>query len=234
MRKYRWLIVLLGFLYIGNSYAAEQVTDFQGKDLPVLNEELKDIQQDIKEVVPVGSMWIWTTNTAPNGWLLCYGQAISRTAYVGLYNVIGTTYGAGDSSTTFNVPDMRGRFPLGQDDMGGTSANRVTDTDADTLGGADGDELKDISISGNTGSTTLTSAQSGLPAHVHNVDYSDTTGGAEVCAQRQTAQNCNVPIDTDAVTAANAASGHIHTIAGGSATQDFMNPFQVFNFIIKI
>lgn len=92
-----------------------------------------------------GMMTIWTTDTAPTGWLLCYGQAVSRSTYSALFAVVSTTYGVGDGSTTFNIPDMRGRFPLGQDDMGGSSANRVTDTDADTLGGADGDELKDIS-----------------------------------------------------------------------------------------
>lgn len=92
-----------------------------------------------------GMMMLWTTDTAPTGWILCYGQAISRSTYSDLFSVISTTYGTGDGSTTFNVPDLRGRFPLGQDDMGGSSANRVIDTDADTLGGADGDETKDIS-----------------------------------------------------------------------------------------
>ena len=141
----RIFVIFALFWHISSGFCAEQIVGFEGKDLPVLNEELRRIDKEISQVIPTGVVQIWTTDTAPDGWLLCYGQAVSRTTYAGLYNVIGTTYGAGDASTTFNVPDMRGRFPLGQDDMGGTSANRVVDTDADALAGADGDELKDIS-----------------------------------------------------------------------------------------
>ena len=128
-RNLKFFVVLAFLLTIGNSFAQEQITGFEDKDLPVLNEELRRISKEITQVVPIGSMMIWTTDTAPGGWLLCYGQAISRTFYVGLFNVIGETYGAGDSSSTFNLPDLRGRFPLGKDNMGGTSANRVTDAE---------------------------------------------------------------------------------------------------------
>jgi microcystin-dependent protein len=62
---------------------------------------------------------------APNGFLLCYGQAVSRTAYAALFSVISTTYGVGDGSTTFNLPDLRGRAVAGKDDMGGSAANRL-------------------------------------------------------------------------------------------------------------
>lgn len=61
-------------------------------------------------------MFGWTfASSAPAGWLLANGQAVSRTTYADLYNAIGTTFGAGDGSTTFNVPDFRGRFPVGVD-----------------------------------------------------------------------------------------------------------------------
>lgn len=77
--------------------------------------------------VPVGLGPLpWSGPSAPTGWLLCYGQAISRTTYSALFAVMGTTYGAGDGSTTFNVPDMRGRAAAGADAMGGTAANRLT------------------------------------------------------------------------------------------------------------
>ena len=149
--------------------------------------------------LPAGAIMMWGTNTAPTGWLLCDGSAVSRTTYSGLFAVISTTFGSGDGSTTFNVPDMRGRFPLGQDDMGGSSANRVTDTDADTIGGADGDETKDIS---------------------HN--HGGFTGGVDYGAS--SGEDTAGTIDTK----------HYHSIAsGGSATQDFMNPFLTLNFCIK-
>lgn len=63
--------------------------------------------------------------TSPTGWLLCFGQSVSRTTYAALYNAIGILHGAGDGSTTFNLPDLRGRTIAGQDNMGGTLANRL-------------------------------------------------------------------------------------------------------------
>lgn len=90
---------------------------------------------------PVGEMKMVLSDTPPNGYLLMYGQAVSRTTYGNLFSAFGTNFGVGDGSTTFNLPDMRGRFPLGQDDMGGSSANRVTDTRADTIGSSSGSEL---------------------------------------------------------------------------------------------
>lgn len=63
--------------------------------------------------VPTGTVVPFIGLVAPDGWLLCQGQAISRTAYSDLYQMVGTTYGAGDGSTTFNIPDLRGRFVEG-------------------------------------------------------------------------------------------------------------------------
>lgn len=81
---------------------------------------------------------------AEPGWLLCYGQAVSRTTYVSLFGKIGVTYGSGDGSTTFNLPDRRGRAAFGKDDMGGSAANRLTNAVSgvagSTLGAAGGDQ----------------------------------------------------------------------------------------------
>jgi microcystin-dependent protein len=86
--------------------------------------------------------------TAPAGYLLCFGQAISRTAYVGLFTVIGTTYGAGDGSTTFNLPDLRGTAVAGKDDMGGLSAGRLSGVMASTtLGATGGQQTESASVS---------------------------------------------------------------------------------------
>lgn len=62
---------------------------------------------------PVGTINAYGGTTAPDGWLLCQGQAISRTDYADLFAVIGTAFGSGDGSTTFNVPDFRGEFLRG-------------------------------------------------------------------------------------------------------------------------
>jgi len=61
----------------------------------------------------VGCILTYAGSTAPTGWLLCQGQAISRTTYADLYALCGTTYGVGDGSTTFNLPDLRGRVVVG-------------------------------------------------------------------------------------------------------------------------
>jgi microcystin-dependent protein len=65
--------------------------------------------------LPAGMLTMTATNTAPSGWMLCNGSAVSRTTYADLFTAIGTTYGVGDGSTTFNIPDFRGRVAVGAD-----------------------------------------------------------------------------------------------------------------------
>lgn len=71
-------------------------------------------------IVPAGSVIAWSGSSAPSGWLLCDGTAISRTTYAALFAVAGTAYGVGDGSTTFNVPDLQDRLPLGKGTNNGT------------------------------------------------------------------------------------------------------------------
>jgi microcystin-dependent protein len=82
-------------------------------------------------VAPSGSMQMFGGPSAPAGWLLCDGSAISRATYSVLFAVTGVTYGSGDGSTTFNVPDLRGRAPIGYAASGGH-------TDVSALGNNDG------------------------------------------------------------------------------------------------
>ena len=110
--------------------------------------------------VPLGAVIDYAGSTAPTNYLFPYGQAISRVTYAALFAIIGTTYGIGDGSTTFNLPDVRGRVVAGKDDMGGTSANRLTGlpggVNGDTLGGVGGEEAH-----------VLTSAE--LASHAHQI-----------------------------------------------------------------
>lgn len=71
------------------------------------------IQSKMNTDLPSGSIVMYGGSVAPGGWLLCDGSAISRTAYSGLFGRIGTTFGVGDGSTTFNLPDFGGIFPRG-------------------------------------------------------------------------------------------------------------------------
>lgn len=107
--------------------------------------------------IPSGAVMPYAGSSTPSGWLLCYGQAVSRATYAALFAALGTTYGAGDGSTTFNIPDLRGRAAFGLDNMGGTAANRITSAGSGisgtTLGAAGGDEH--------------------MPAHGHSASVSD-------------------------------------------------------------
>lgn len=99
-------------------------------------------------LTPTGKVDYFAGSSAPTGYLLCDGSAVSRTTYADLYAVIGDTYGSGDGSTTFNLPDIRGRVIAGKDNMGGSSANRLTsDIDGDTLGNTGGRETTNHAFS---------------------------------------------------------------------------------------
>lgn len=129
--------------------------------------------------IQIGSMVAYGGTTVPLGWLLCYGQAISRATYARLFARIGTAYGAGDTSTTFNVPDKRGRVSVGKDNMGGSAANRVTNAvsgvTATTLGATGGDQHAQADIL--TASSAAVSAVSD-PGHLHNFILQTNGGGA--------------------------------------------------------
>lgn len=89
----------------------------------ILSKLSSSLQQSL---VPTGMLAPYGGTTAPSaGWLLCYGQAVSRSTYSSLFAVLGTAFGTGDGSTTFNLPDLRGRVPVGLDNIGGTAANRI-------------------------------------------------------------------------------------------------------------
>ena len=78
----------------------------------------------LPQAVPTGSVHLMATTTVPSGYLKCNGAAISRTTYSDLFGLIGTAHGAGDGSTTFNVPDLRGEFVRGWDDSRGVDSGR--------------------------------------------------------------------------------------------------------------
>lgn len=79
----------------------------------------------VTTAAPPGAVSMFAANAAPTGWLECDGAAVSRTTYAALFAVVGTTWGAGDGSTTFNVPDLRGEFVRGWDHGKGTDSGRA-------------------------------------------------------------------------------------------------------------
>lgn len=101
------------------------------------------------ELNPVGAILMWGTASAPTGWLLCDGTAVSRTTYADLFAVLGTTYGAGNGTTTFNLPNLKGRVVVGKD---------AAQTEFDTLGETGGAKTH-----------TLSTAE--LPSHTHTINH---------------------------------------------------------------
>lgn len=110
--------------------------------------------------LPTGVVLPYAPATPPDGWLLCAGQAVSRTTYAALWNAIGTFYGAGNGSTTFNLPDLRGRAVFGKDDMNSSAANRITAVASGIQGNVRG-------ATGGAQTHELTTAE--MPAHTHNM-----------------------------------------------------------------
>jgi microcystin-dependent protein len=106
-------------------------------------------------LIPLGGLLPYIGTTAPNSaFVLPFGQAISRTTYATLFTLVSTTFGVGDGSTTFNVPDLRGRLPSGIDNMGGSAANRITNAGSGIVG---------TTLGASGGAENVTLAQSALP-----------------------------------------------------------------------
>ncbi|MFH1717508.1 MAG: tail fiber protein [Planctomycetota bacterium] len=162
----------------------------------------KSVIQD-SAFVPPGVFLPYGGASAPTGWLLCNGAAVSRTTYADLFSAIGVGYGIGDSSTTFNLPDMRGRVPVGLD-----AANAHLAA-ADTLGETGGEE-----------SHALTLAENG--AHTHGMpSYS----GNDVAAP----QNFNMAGNDQSGGPTNIATAS----SGSGTGHNNLQPYNTVNYIIK-
>lgn len=126
---------------------AGEYIEFNNNSQPALNDtNINRLQQLIKQdihgavsgdTLPIGAIMPFGSNTIPENWLLCNGQAVSRTTYQELFNTIGITYGSGDGFTTFNLPDLQGKIPVGLDE---------NDTDFDTLGNTGGEKEHTLTI----------------------------------------------------------------------------------------
>lgn len=114
-----------------------------------INEALSGIQlRGGGDTLPIGTIMPYTSDTIPNGWLLCDGRAVSRAEYSELFQIIGTIYGTGDGSTTFNLPNQKGKVAVGKDS---------TDTDFNTLGKTGGEKTHTLTINE-------------MPSHNHHIN----------------------------------------------------------------
>lgn len=164
-------------------------------------------------ICPPGVIFPYVSNTAPAGWLSCDGSAVSRSTYSSLFSIIGTTYGAGDNSTTFNLPNFVDRIPVGK----GTK----------TLGTTGGSSS--VTPSGSVNNTTLDTNT--IPSHQHRIQV----GGAD---DNNHTGNYDGPSDSDAgpgrtvgtqYTGGSAAHNHGLTMSSISVEQ----PWTAVHYIIK-
>jgi microcystin-dependent protein len=161
-------------------------------------------------LVPTGAVFSFSGASAPNGFLLCDGAAVSRTTYAALYAVIGTTYGTGDGSTTFNLPDARGRTAIGAGQGAGLT-NRV-------LAAKGGEETHQLTIAE-------------LASHTHVQDaHTHTTGAFNQGLITVTAGGYAVATWGSQLTGSTVATNQN---TGGNGAHNTMPPFITFNLIIK-
>jgi microcystin-dependent protein len=180
--------------------------------------------------LPPGSLQPFAGSSAPTGWLLCFGQTVSRTQFAVLFGVLGTTYGTGDGSTTFGIPDLRGRSLFGVDNMGGAAASRITagasGITGTTLGAAGGDQL--ITAHSHGSGTLQVGAGQGSHTHTSNAASSDAGvfGGAGVLALG------SVTIQPATLPALNVNAGSTANNAGAGASGN-VPPAMMVNWLIK-
>lgn len=127
----------------------------------------------------VGFVFYYCKQTPPNGWIVCDGRALSRTKYSNLFNVIGITFGSGDGSTTFNIPDLRGEFIRGYDGNRGIDSGRVFGSLQDgtkfttSRTGAryvsDGDNSENVQMTNDGQSSTVNPTQEAIVTRPRNV-----------------------------------------------------------------
>ena len=130
-----------------NDYIKTVWQDLPDTSTPITADRLNNIEDGIEylfehgvgggDTLPIGIILPFSDDTIPEGYMLCDGTAISRTTYATLFSIIGTTYGEGDGSTTFNIPNLKGRVPVGQD---------TSDSDFDVLGETGGEKEHTLTV----------------------------------------------------------------------------------------
>ena len=170
--------------------------------------------------VPPGALFPYAGTTEPSGFLFCSGNAVSRTTYSALFAAIGTTYGVGNGSTTFNLPDLRGRVIAGKDNMSGTAASRLTSNVAGSTLGATGGVQSHI----------MTTDEMPLHGHPTRVSTGTTAADGSGGIMLDTGGDANYAAytGTPTTTAGQQVGG-----TGGGQSHNNVQPTIILNYIIK-
>ena len=171
------------------------------------------------EGIPTATIVPWSDSSVPSGFLECDGSAVSRSTYADLFAIVGTTYGSGDGSTTFNVPDLQDNVAVGKS---GTK-NLASTGGANTVSSTG-------NVGGSTANATLSTAQ--LASHNHPTNLKQEGGGG---AQYTLAPRYISPSNFDFVGSTGSGSGHAHNMSAtfsGDATS-VVQPYLTIIYIIK-
>lgn len=195
---------------------------------------------------PTGTVFTYAGTTAPNGWLLCDGTLVSRTLYAALFGVISTSNGSGDGSTTFALPDYRGRFLRGVDGTASRDPDKAGRTAASS-GGNTGNAVGSVqgnATAKNALAVTNNAVTSG--AMSANADHSHTTSNANIPSGLGSVTNTgsgagfHIPVTggTGNYTSSNANLAHTHSITSnvtlGNGDNETRPANAYVNYIIKI
>ena len=211
-----------------NELAANSVITAKIQDGAVTAAKLDSAAVSV--LMPTSTILPYAGSAAPTGYFLCDGSAKSRTTYAGLFAIIGTTYGAGNGSTTFNIPDLRGRVIAGLDSDSGGFADRLTTGSAADLNGrllgANNGNPGDTGRGTNGAQEHLLTA-SELPQHTHT--FSGTVSLDGTAAGTPPTE---IMMDNDG----NGTASNVTTANGGNAGDQAHNNVQptiILNYIIK-
>lgn len=250
------------------STAVSNVVDTAPALLDTLNELSAALNDDpnfattvanaLAALVPAGTISQTARATAPSGYLLCDGSAISRTTYSALFSAIGTAYGAGDGSTTFNIPNLKGKVPVGYDpaqtefdalgETGGAkthtlSANELpSHTHSGTTGGQSSDHTHGFSATTSTNgfhSHGLSNNASNMVSDANQGINWATAGGASYGFRNSTILGNGDHSHTVSGTTGGVSSNHTHSFTtdggtGGGQAHNNLQPYVVLNYMIKI
>ena len=186
-------------------------------------------------IAPIGSILMWSTGSAPTGYLLCNGAAVSRSTYAALFGVVGTTFGAGDTTTTFNLPNYTNRMPYGATvgATGGSSTISTANLPSHTH-----------TFSGTTSGQSVGHTHSiSDPGHSHatNFDYVSNDAAAVDCnasgAPTNVFRNGTQAAFTGITGTQGVSNDHTHTVSGTTGATGsgdaFLPPYLGISFIIK-
>ena len=166
----------------------------------------------------VGEIKMWPTASAPSEYLLCDGSAVSRTTYASLFSAIGTTFGTGDGSTTFNLPDFRGRSPVGVG-QGSTGEGGTTGTN------------RALAATGGAEETTLDENMIPDHRHVTSVGSSSSFSKSWPFGSSGSYSMSNEG-GAGTITRAGRLTGDMENFTSPTSAVDIMSPFLGINFII--